>query len=226
MTISLVLVTSINHELAEFSLRKSIQSKKFDEVLIFSDKKIPINHPHRHISISNTFSRTDYSIFCLKHMYQYIETDHVLIVQPDGMAVNSQYWDDDFLNYDYIGPPYNINETATNEALVEYFGLKEYKNVNKWIVGNGGFSLRTRKLMIHIIQNYQRNPKDNEDVYFSRIIQDHNLGIFPTMHEAYSFSSEGIVSANSFGGHCYFNYDVNSERRFVKDCVISLYNEN
>ena len=118
---------------------------------------------------------------------------------------------EDYLHFDYIGAPWN-----TDKEWVQQSGLKI-------AAGNGGFSIRTRKLMIQIIEDYPRDSKDNEDVYFSRMIQDHNLGVFPTMMDCYNFSSEGVVSRESFGGHCYFNYDVESEKRFVNDCVLSIY---
>lgn len=62
-----------------------------------------------------------------------VETDFNLIVQPDGFAVNPQAWDDTFWEYDYIGAPWP-----------SMWGGGPY-----WrgpIVGNGGFSLRSRRL--------------------------------------------------------------------------------
>lgn len=79
--------------------------------------------------------------------------------------------------------------------------------------------------MLDVIKKYNRDPSDNEDVYFSRHIQDNNLGLIPSVSEAYDFSSEGLVNRKSFGGHCYFNYDVESEERFVKECVLTLYDK-
>lgn len=137
--------------------------------------------------------------------------EKILIHQEDSCIFKSNV--EDYLHFDYIGAPWN-----TDKEWVQQSGLKI-------AAGNGGFSIRTRKLMIQIIENYPRDSKDNEDVYFSRMIQDHNLGIFPSMQDCYNFSSEGVVSRESFGGHCYFNYDVESEKRFVKDCVISLYKD-
>ena len=137
--------------------------------------------------------------------------EKILIHQEDSCIFKSNI--NDFIRFDYIGAPWNIDK-----EWVQKSGLKI-------ALGNGGFSLRNRQMMIDIINKYPRDKKDNEDVYFSRMMQDHNIGVFPTMHDAFAFSSEGVVSENSFGGHCNFNYDVNSERRFVRDCVLSLYAE-
>jgi hypothetical protein len=62
-----------------------------------------------------------------------VTTDFNLTVQPDGFAINPQAWDDRFWEYDYIGAPWPW-----------MWGGGPY-----WpgpIVGNGGFSLRSRKL--------------------------------------------------------------------------------
>jgi len=164
------------------------------------------------LDINNIDDIEDYNKLLTSEMFwNLLKGEKILIHQEDSCIFKSNIHD--FIKFDYIGAPWN-----TEKEWVQRSGLKI-------AAGNGGFSLRTRKLMIHIIQNYQRNPQDNEDVYFCRTIQDYKLGIFPTMYEAFDFSSEGIVSENSFGGHCYFNYDVNSERRFVRECVISLYKD-
>ena len=138
--------------------------------------------------------------------------EKILIHQEDSCIFKNNV--DDFLKFDYIGAPWD-----TDKEWVQTSGLKIP-------AGNGGFSLRTKSIMIQVIQQYPRNPGDEEDVYFSRMIQDHNLGVFPTAFEAYAFSSEGIVNRDSFGGHCYFNYDVESEEGFVRECVLSIYHDS
>lgn len=135
--------------------------------------------------------------------------DKILIHQEDSCIFKSNI--DEFLKFDYIGAPWIETLDWIKESGLKIAG------------GNGGFSLRTRKLMLKIIQNYERNPGDNEDVYFSRIIQNENLGNFPDEYECGRFSSEGLINRESFGGHCYFNYDVESEKRFVNECVLNIY---
>jgi Protein of unknown function (DUF5672) len=62
-----------------------------------------------------------------------VTTDFNLIVQCDGFAVNRQAWSDEFWNYDYIGAPWPWMWGSGPPW-------------NGPIVGNGGFSLRSRKL--------------------------------------------------------------------------------
>jgi hypothetical protein len=75
----------------------------------------------------------DINRICLCLMPRVVTTDFNLTVQPDGFAINPQAWDDRFWEYDYIGAPWPW-----------MWGGGPY-----WpgpIVGNGGFSLRSRRL--------------------------------------------------------------------------------
>jgi hypothetical protein len=72
-------------------------------------------------------SKEAYSKFILKELYKYIDTDYALIIQHDGYVKNAEAWSDEFLKYDYIGAPW------------------WYKDGHN--VGNGGFSLRSKKLL-------------------------------------------------------------------------------
>lgn len=93
----------------------------------FGDVKVltscPTDYPHTKIMPLN--SLVEYSIFMLTRCNQYIETEHVLIVQRDGWILNPNSWDDSWLQYDYVAPVFNQYD----------------------IVGSGGFSLRSKKLM-------------------------------------------------------------------------------
>jgi hypothetical protein len=62
-----------------------------------------------------------------------VTSDFNLIVQTDGFAVNAEAWSDEFWNYDYIGAPWPWM----------WGGGPPWSGP---IVGNGGFSLRSRKL--------------------------------------------------------------------------------
>lgn len=78
-------------------------------------------------------SRTAYSTFCLKNLADYITTDYCLVFQSDGFPLNPQFWTDEFLAYDYIGAP--------RPLYLEFGPLVGQQ------VGNGGFSLRSKRLL-------------------------------------------------------------------------------
>lgn len=70
-----------------------------------------------------------YNRFVLHRLLEYVDTPYCLLVQSDGFVLNAENWDDAFLDYDYIGAPW--------PAAFNTIGR----------VGNGGFSLRSRRLL-------------------------------------------------------------------------------
>ncbi len=64
----------------------------------------------------------------LRDLASHVETSHALCIQWDGYVLRGQAWDPAFLTYDYIGAPWPHFSDGHN-------------------VGNGGFSLRSRRLL-------------------------------------------------------------------------------
>jgi hypothetical protein len=106
---------------------------RFGDAIFFSD--VAIDGPFRHIPIERLNSKEAYSRFCLRHMVDFIETPFALIVQWDGYVVNGRAWAGAFRKYDYIGAVWHEKFPP---------GVP--------MVGNGGFSLRSRKLLKAIKQ--------------------------------------------------------------------------
>lgn len=83
----------------------------------------------------------EYNRFVLQSLWAYINTPFALIVQADGYGVNPENWNDEFMAFDYVGacwsyPPY---------------------------VGNGGFCLRSKKLLE--LTRHLPAPELNEDFW-------------------------------------------------------------
>jgi hypothetical protein len=77
----------------------------------------------------------DTSRICLQSMPRLVTTDINIIVQADGFAINANAWDEKFLEYDYIGAVWPWMWQGRSGPRV----------------GNGGFSLRSRKLYEAIV---------------------------------------------------------------------------
>jgi len=79
-----------------------------------------------------------YSRFVLGKLHEHFETSHCLVVQADGFVLNPSLWRDEFLAYDYIGAPWPeyLSVSGSNALL----------RLDRNRVGNGGFSLRSRRL--------------------------------------------------------------------------------
>lgn len=142
----------------------------------------------------------DYSRFCIFDLAKCFDTDFVLIVQLDGKILNPSAWDNRFFDYDYIGAPWQ-----------EYSFLKKRLNrMNKDVsnldyrVGNGGFSLRSRKLCEAVKKYSDIWVSENEDTFISLTLRDcleHEGMKFAPYEVAKRFSVERDVYKNQFGAH-------------------------
>jgi hypothetical protein len=79
-----------------------------------------------HTKIPHIGNVEQYSKFIIKDLVSYVDTEFCLICQHDGFVLNPDAWNNKFLEYDYIGAPWN------------HMGF---------VVGNGGFSLRSKKFL-------------------------------------------------------------------------------
>lgn len=72
---------------------------------------------------------------------KFILDDFCLNVQHDSTIIDIDRWDKDFLNYDYIGAPWPMHIIQSSDMVAGR--IDKIPN----IVGNGGFSLRSRKFV-------------------------------------------------------------------------------
>jgi hypothetical protein len=117
----------------------------------------------------------------------YVQTSHILTIQWDGWVIDETKWDDNFLDYDYIGAPWPWH--------------------SHWRVGNGGFSLRSMKLLKTLYNNQKSFPfKLPSDDTICRLyrpwLEDRGLKFAPE-ELAWNFSREHKPwgSSSSFGFH-------------------------
>lgn len=136
-------------------------------------------------------SKQDYSLFCIRELYKHVDTEYMLIIQWDGYVLNYLAWNPAWLEYDYIGAPWWYTD-----------GLN---------VGNGGFSLRTRRLMELTAQDSAFDkvfhPEDDAICRKRRRYLETQYGVkFAPDELARKFSIEGYNQANKtwsgeFGFH-------------------------
>lgn len=110
----------------------------FGRVVLFTSENIASNDLFEVVRIPEMRSTLDYSRFMLLDLHRHIETSHVLVVQWDGFVLNPAAWENEFLNYDYIGSPWPKG-FAVGDPWDKPSG-------GPYRVGNGGFSLRSKKL--------------------------------------------------------------------------------
>lgn len=139
--ITLVSVNCLNPVDSMKALQYSSKDIKFKEIVLFTNENLFAPNV-RTILIDKFDSINGYSDFILTLYKYFTDTDYILLIQDDGFIVNPDNWDNDFLNYDYIGAPWPAERDWVNLQQT-----KEWMPVGFNQVGNGGFSLRSNKFL-------------------------------------------------------------------------------
>ena len=188
--VTICAVDSINPSLAARAIEKSSEGINFANKILFTDSSV-IGNFHT-ITIPKISSKDEYSSFLIKDLNQFIQTEFVLIVQWDGYVIYPQRWTNEFLNYDYIGAKWPWYDEGFN-------------------IGNGGFSLRSKKLLNSInTEKFIFIPNINEDELICRInreyLQNNEAIKFSSLDNADKFSYErSLPETFTFGFHGLFN---------------------
>ena len=131
--VTLCAVSSSNIPATIEALEASLAQISFGDAILFTHLDPRADHPDMHpgvrvVRIDRLGSSTAYSEFVLTGIVDHIRTGHCLIVQWDGHVIDAARWRAEFLEYDYIGARWPQFDDGRD-------------------VGNGGFSLRSRRLM-------------------------------------------------------------------------------
>src|SRR3989344_1872801 len=121
-------------DLAELKTAAGICEKYFSFGAVKILSSIKDDDP-RIIPIPHYNTIRDYNDFVIKELCRYVDTTHIIHFHPDGFILNPDAWTDEFLEYDYIGAPWYRP------------GSPE--------MGNGGFSLRSKRLLKLVAENWQ-----------------------------------------------------------------------
>ena len=137
------------------------------------------------IPLAKNYNIQEYSRMVMKELNSFINTDFVMLFQNDGFIDNINKWEDSFLAYDYIGAPW---------------WYKDDKNV-----GNGGFSIRSKRLLEILSSDDSLESFDPEDHHICRVHGDylreeHGVAFAPE-EVARKFSVEVGRYTDQFGFH-------------------------
>lgn len=162
----------------------------FGEVLLLSDNPpAEIDPAITWRRIDRLLSRADYSRFMLQGLAEHISTTHALCIQWDGFVLKGSAWNPQFLDWDYIG------------AIWPHFR-------DGYNVGNGGFSLRSRRLLL-ACRDLSFNPHDGEDVIICRLnrpqLEERGIRFAPEAVARKFAYERTLPTGKEFGFHGAFN---------------------
>lgn len=144
----------------------------------------------------------------IKELHKYVSTEYALCTQWDGFVVNPTMYSDDFLKYDYIGAVWNWNDEAS--------------------VGNGGFSLRSKKFLEVCSQLPIKNFHPEDEVAcrtYRNLLLEKDIRFAPkSLAKRFSFEGNSLVgytwTGNTWGFHDFQVSDMRSwpgYKKFMED---------
>jgi hypothetical protein len=98
--------------------------------------KLPDNITYEKFHDFDKITYKEFSYYCIYKLIEHIDTEYMLMIHPDGFVINPHLWTDEFLEWDYLGAPWPYK----TDAYIDPFGIHHR-------VGNGGFTLRSRKIL-------------------------------------------------------------------------------
>jgi len=154
--VTIACIDDVNTE-SSFELLSDISELiSFGDLVLISSKP-QFSQTRNMVKIRNL---EEYNKFILFDLHKYIKTEFCMIVQTDGYPINLEAWRNEFLNYDYIGAPWSNG-----------------------LVGNGGFSIRSKRLMGLVAEN----------VNYDEALKKHNSN-----GQIFDFAPEDVVICNFY----------------------------
>jgi hypothetical protein len=173
--VTLVCISGVNVSNSIYALWRSSRHINFASVKLISNLRpsfLPSGISFETAIGTQLDSIDEYNRYVIYSLWRHVETSHCLIVQADGYVLNPKRWQSRFLEYDYIGAPWPIRENA----YIDPFGQHQR-------VGNGGFSLRSKRLL--------EVPKKTE------VPWEVNSGSFYRHEDAGLYSEDGNVCVHN-----------------------------
>jgi hypothetical protein len=171
----------------------AVTSRRFDEhhyAIARTLAALPIEATSKLIRLPATTTKEDWNRWMLAELVNAFDTPFVLTVHDDGYGINKQHWSAEFLSFDYIGAPWSPKYAPHR-------------------VGNGGFSLRSKRWCETAASIEYTEPLQHEDwLCCSTMHREFKDCVIAPPHVAIRFSIEGYPEdypgwsiKDSFGFH-------------------------
>lgn len=195
--VTLVAIDTVCHELTALAIKECLDQAQFGAVQIHTDDPLPFRQQvsgAAFVAVKRFPSPDEAMIHLWYEVPAHLATGHMLLVQWDSGIVCPSRWSPHFLAYDYVGAPWGWHGDHHE-------------------VGNGGFSLRSRRLMRHVAGHRERFPlvHPEDDVlcrrYRPALERDGFRWASVDQALCFSFERSGFSGTEShFGYHGVFNW--------------------
>jgi hypothetical protein len=206
--VTLIAVSSVELESTLLALSISSHEIQFGATKLITSEHIHSRLPSLEVVKIPPIGILGYNKFMIESLHEYVDTNFCLVIQADGFVLNASRWNPEFLNYDYSGAPWCQNLPLKRSDI----GLS-YIDMGKNCVGNGGFSLRSKKLLLEVSKiKYEphRYIPEAEDMvichhHFDQLVDAGIKFAPPTLAASFSVETEeasyGYSPTSSFGFH-------------------------
>lgn len=212
--VTLVSINCVNPMEAVKALRYSMRGINFKEAVLFCpdpnpDPRSRMYLPDIRLVPIPKLSYHEYNDFCLT--LHHMDCDYILLIQDDGFVLSPEKWNPRFLEYDYIGAPWPAEPDWVGQQVLagEIRGVFPHNRV-----GNGGFSLRSRKFL-EACTDFDTCGGLGEDAFLCTLNYHHMIekGIkFAPLDLAYEFSYENPLL--EYGHHWNASVDLKTAEHF------------
>jgi len=175
--------------------------------------------------------------------WEILPKGYIFVFQRDSLLIEPVDFSE--FHYDYIGAPFSPDKYISS-SFPEFLDISGIKKVEKWVtqvcnkvvhrtegvfIGNGGFSLRNRDVMLQICKNEFSPNDENEDMFFSRLINSYSQNIVPfDIAKRFSCETTYFKSIGAHASYLYLTHEQQAEiyERHIKHifALIDLPNDS
>jgi hypothetical protein len=189
--VTLLCVETRDLELANWAIDRCLAGTRFAKVVLITNLDLVKNKRSdiEYAQAPPIATTKDYSNLLLTGIDQYVVGSHALVIQWDSFITHPNLWRNEFMDYDYIGPVWPHHPDTP--------------------VGNGGFSLRSVKLLQAIKRPgfIKRHPEDYCICADNKDFLEKECDIqFAPSEVAEQFAVERTEWHDAFGFHGLFNF--------------------
>lgn len=188
-SVTLVAINTVAHELSDMAVAECTSRANFGDIKVFTNRHGVQNgiyiEPFNDLVHAGQFTTYD--------LPNYIKTKHVLFIHWDSWIIDPSMWRPQFLDYDYIGPPWWYTD-----------GMN---------VGNSGFTIRSKALMEFFAKNEKTfpmmMPEDHAVCrHYRPKLEEHGFKWAPeTLAMDFAFErTRPYIDSKHFGYHGMFNW--------------------